>query len=323
MLGAELKENWSGRCGFGTIAGTILRNLLLTLVFWILCVAYSAAQELTPRTYWPAPKGIKVGVLGYVYAEGDILFDPSVPLYGVNSEVNVAVAAYLQTFSLKGRTANILVELPYQWSTTWGILVDTPAQGSVSGFGDPAATLTFNLLGAPSMTPAEFQQLRAKPRPILGTSLKVVVPIGQYDPNRLLNTGGNRWAVRAELGSIFPLHPKWLLEVDAGVWLIGDDPDFIAGYREQEPIFEAQLHLVRRFKPGFWAAIDLNYFEGGRQTIGGREFIDVQQNSRIGGTVVVPFKGRHAVKLGYATGIFTEFGTDFDQYMVTYQVLFR
>ncbi len=116
-----------------------------------LWAADGAAQELTPRTYWPAPKGIKIGVLGYVYAEGDVLFDPSIPLYGVNSEVNVAVAAYLQTFSLWGRTANILVELPYQWSTTWGILVDTPARGSVSGFGDLGVTLAVNLLGEPTI----------------------------------------------------------------------------------------------------------------------------------------------------------------------------
>ncbi len=300
-----------------------MRRAFFAFAFCSMCAASGAAQELTPRTYWPAPKGIKIGVLGYIYAEGDVLFDPSIPLYGVNSEVNVAVAAYLQTFSLRGRTANILVELPYQWSTTWGILVDTPAQGSVSGFGDPAATLTINLLGAPAMTPAQFQQLRAKPRPIFGTSLKVVAPIGQYDPNRLLNTGGNRWAVKAEVGGIIPLRPRWLLEIEGGVWFLGDDDEFIAGKREQEPIIGAELHLVRRFKPGFWAAFDLNYFEGGRQTIDGRELIDVQQNSRIGGTVVVPFKGRHALKIGYATGIFTEFGTDFDQFLVSYQVLFR
>ena len=252
------------------------------LTVWSLLAANGGAQELTPRTFWPAPKGIKIGVLGYVYAEGDVLFDPPIPLYGVNSEVNVAVAAYLQTFSLWGRTADILVELPYQWSTTSGILVDTPARGSVSGFGDPAATLTCNLLGAPAMTPAGLQQLRAKPRPILGTSLKFVLPTGQYDQIRLLNAGGNRWAVRAELGSIIPLKPRWLLELDAGVLFIGDDPDFIGGYREQEPIFEAQLHLVRRFRPGFWAAFDLNYFAGRRHTIIGRELIDVQQDSRVG-----------------------------------------
>jgi len=300
-----------------------MRKGLLMLAACFLCTANVEAQDLTPRAYWPAPKGINVAVLGYVYASGDVLFDPSIPLYGVDSEVNVAVFAYLRTFSIWGRTTNVVFDLPYQWSTTKGILVDTPAEGSVSGFGDLSVSLAVNLLGAPTMTPQDFQAFRAKPRPILGASLKVVAPTGKYDPNRLLNAGGNRWAIRAELGSIFPLRPKWLLEIDAGAWLIGDDDEFIAGKREQEPIVALQFHLVHRFKPGFWASLDANYFTGGRQTIDGRRLVDVQHNSKIGGTVVVPFKGRHAVKIGYAKGLFTEFGTDFDQFLVSYQVLFR
>lgn len=294
---------------------------IVALTVLILWAAVGAAQELSPRFYWPAPNGTKVAVLGYAYAEGDVLFDPSIPLYGVDSEVNVAVLGYLQTFSLLGRTTNVLLELPYQWSTTQGLVGDTPARGSVAGFGDFGVTVAVNLFGAPTMTPAGFQALRAKPHPIVGASLKVVAPTGRYDENRLLNVGGNRWGIRAEVGSVIPLRPKWLLELDTGVWLLGDDDEFIAGKREQEPIISIQAHLVRRFKPGFWAALDLNYFTGGRQTIDGRELEDGQQNSRVGGTVVFPFQGRHALKFSYATGIFTEFGTDFDQYLVSYQVL--
>jgi len=281
------------------------------------------AQELTPRAYWPAPKGINVAVVGYVYAHGDVFFDPSIPLYGVDSEVNIALLAYLRTFSLWGRTTNVLVEQPYQWGTTKGILVDTPAEGSVSGFGDLGVTLTINLHGAPAMTPPEFQVLRGKPHPILGASLKVVAPTGKYDPNRLLNEGGNRWAVKAELGYIIPLRPKVLLEIEGGAWVLGDDDEFIAGRREQEPIVGFEFHLVRRFKPGFWASLDANFFFGGRQTIAGTELVDVQRNSRLGATVVVPFKGRHAVKIGYAKGLFAEFGTDFDQFLVSYQTVFN
>lgn len=310
----------------GRLRRPVLRTVVSGLAGFAIAAGWAnhvAAQELTPRTYWPAPKGVKIGVLGYVYAEGDILFDPSIPLYGVESEVNLAVAAYLQTVSLWGRTANILAQVPYQWSTTRGTLDDTPEEGSVSGFGDPEVKLTVNLLGAPTMTPAEFQALREAPHPILGTSVSIIVPIGQYDSNRLLNVGGNRWAVKAELGAAIPLRPKVILEIEGGIWWLGDDDDFLAGPREQDPIAGIEFHLVRRFKPGFWASLDANFFFGGRQTIDGRELIDVQQNSRIGGTLVVPFKGRHAVKLGYATGLFTEFGTDFDQYMLTYQVLFK
>jgi hypothetical protein len=78
---------------------------------------------------------------------------------------------------------------------------------------------------------------------------------------------------------------------------------------------------VKRFKPGFRAAFDLNYFTGGNQTIAGDELIDVRQNSSFGATLVLPFKGRHAIKLGFATGIFIEFGGDFDQFLVSYQML--
>jgi hypothetical protein len=286
-----------------------------------LWAAAGAAQDLTPRFYWPSPKGTKVGVVGYVYASGDVLFDPSIPLFGVDSSVNVAVLGYLQTFNLLGRTSNVVVELPYQWGSTRGLIGETPARGNAFGIGDLGVTLAVNLLGAPTMTPADFQELRKKPHPMLGASLKVVAPIGQYNEERLLNVGGNRWAVRAELGTVIPLKRKWLLELQAGTWLLGDDDDFIAGYREQDPIYAFQLHLVRRLRPGFWVSLDGNYFTGGRQTIAGEELQDVQDNSRVGATVVLPFKRRHAVKLGFAIGVFTEFGSDFDQYLVSYQVL--
>ena len=62
---------------------------------------------------------------------------------------------------------------------------------------------------------------------------------------------------------------------------------------------------------------------GGRQSIGEDRLVDVQRNSRIGGTLVVPFLGRHAIKVGYSRGVVTEFGTHFGQLRVCYQVLIR
>jgi hypothetical protein len=281
------------------------------------------AQDLTPRAYWPAPKGTKVAIAGYSRVSGDVLFDPSIPLFGVDSKIGTAIVGYFQTFSLWGRTANAAVELPYSWGTTRGILEDTPARRDFAGAGDLGVSLSVNLLGAPTMTPADFQALRAAPHPILGASVKVLAPIGYYDADRLINVGANRWAARLEVGSIVPLHRKWLLELDAGVWLFTDDDDYLPGTREQDPIYNFQAHLIRRFSPGFWASLDANYFIGGRQTIGGDELVDVQSNSRIGGMVVVPFGGRHAIRVGYFFGVRTEFGSDFDQLLVTYQVLVR
>lgn len=306
-------RRWSGlRVVAGVVAG-----LALT-AGW---TGPAASQELTPRAYWPAPKGTRVAVVGYSYVSGDVLLDPTTPITGVDSKVHTGVLGYLQTFSLWGRTANLVVELPYSWGTAEGVYGDTPERRDFSGFGDLALTLSVNLLGAPSMTPADFQALRADPHPVLGASLKFVAPTGHHDADRLINVSANRWAARLELGTILPFSPPWLLEIHAGTWFLGDDDEYLAGRREQDPIFEAQVHLVRRFKPGFWASLDLNYFTGGRQTIGGEEQTVAQDNSRIGATIAVPFKGRHAVKIGYFTGLRTKLGGDTNQLLVSYQAL--
>ena len=171
------------------------------------------------------------------------------------------------------------------------------------------------------MNAEEFQALRADPHPMLGVSMKIVPPTGRYDSDRLLNVASNRWAVKPEIGSMIPITSKLLLEIQAGIWLFGHDDRYLPGNRRQEPILSMEMHLVRRFQPGFWASLDANFFTGGRQTIGGQRLGDVLRNSRLGATLVVPFARRHAVKLGYATGIVTNFGTNFDQYLIGYKLI--
>lgn len=297
-------------------------------IAWLLIVVcfswagQAAAQELTPRTYWPAPKGTRVLVSGYSYSSGDVIFDPSIPISGADSRSNVGLLAYVQTLGLWGRTSNLLIELPYSWGTTKGQLEGSPASRNFSDFGDLAITLNVNLRGAPSMTREDFLALRADPRPILGASLKVVAPTGGYDPDRLVNVGSNRWAVRAQLGSIIPMTPSWLLELSAGAWFFGDNNQFVTGKKEQQPVLAFQSNLIKRIRPGLWASLDLTYFMGGRQTIGGNPLDDEQSNLKIGGTIVIPFAGRQAIKIGYANGIVTRYGNDFNQFLMTYQVAF-
>ena len=291
---------------------------------WAVCSLWAteiAAQELTPRIYWPSPKGTKVLVTGYSYTTGGVIFDRTIPISDADSRINSGVLAYLQTIDLWGRSSNLMVELPYAWGNTKGLLVGEPARRDFATFGDLGFTVTVNLLGAPSLTLEDFLELRAKPHPIIGASLKVVAPTGNYYEDRLINVGANRWATRAQLGSIIPLKPSWLLELSVSAWFFGDDPDFLPGKRIQNPIFAGQANLVKRIRPGLWASLDLSFFGGGRQTIGGGKLSDSQRNLKVGGTLVIPFKGRHAIKIGYANGTVTRYGSDFDQLLLTYQVL--
>ena len=300
-----------------------LMGIMLILAVCCLWSANVAAQELTPRLYWPAPKGTKVFVSGYAYSYGDVLVDRSLPISGVDSRINSGVLAYMQSLGLWGRSTNLLVELPYSWGKTKGFVYGVPAKRDFAGPGDLGVTLTVNLLGAPSMTREDFLKLRANPHLILAASLKIIAPTGKYDEDRLINVGANRWATRAQLGSIIPLHPTWLLELSASAWFFGDDDEYLTGKREQAPIYGAQVNLIKRLRPGLWASLDLSAFRGGRQTIDGNSLDDEQRNVKIGGTMVIPFLQRHAIKFGYATGTVTKHGNDFNQFLLSYQMVFK
>lgn len=298
-----------------------LRWAFPTLAAFILLSAPLHAQELAPRAYWPAPKGTKVAIFGYSYSSGGIITDPSIPVTEADSSLNSGLAAYLHTFSLAGRSANIILEIPYTWGTNRGEVQGQPAMREVSGFGDIAATLSVNLRGAPSLTPAEFGELRRNPRQILGASLKVVAPTGEYETDKVVNIGTNRWAVRTELGYMYPITPRWLLELEAGVWFFGDNNDFLGVTREQEPIVAGEVHLIRRIRPGFWVAFDLNYYRGGQTIVDGEVHGDLQENSRFGLDLLYTFQPAHALKFGCSKGIFTESGTDYTTVLVAYHYL--
>lgn len=95
-----------------------LRGVMLVFAACSLWVTNLAAQELTPRIYWPSPKGTNVFVTGYSYLEGGVLVDRSLPISAVDSSINTGILAYMRTLGLWGRSTNLLVELPYNWSTT-------------------------------------------------------------------------------------------------------------------------------------------------------------------------------------------------------------
>jgi hypothetical protein len=294
--------------------------LVMTLGLLPLSVA---AQDLTPRAYWPAPKGTTVGTVGYAYSTGDTVPDPSLPVTGVNSDISTYYLGYLHTLDLWGRTSNLILELPFADGTTSAAPIEgDEMERSYRGMGDMAATLSVNFLGAPTMDSEAFTRLRQDPVTILAGSLKVIAPTGDYESDRVINIGATRWAAQAELGAIFPLHPRWLLELDIGRIHFWDNDDFLGYKREQKPINTIQAHLIRRMRAGFWMSLDLNYYEGGRSKIADRQIDDARRDSKAGFTVVYPFAGKNAIKAGYSRGSLNDSDENFDYYLIAYQRLF-
>ena len=283
--------------------------------------AVVAAQELVPRAYWPAPKGTNLIVVGYQYSSGDIVTDPTLPIAGVDSTINYAQLSYQHTLSLFGRTSNIQLNLPYTWGTTEGVVEGELRKREIAAMSDMRFLLSINLRGAPTMDLAGFQALRAKPRTIIGASILIQPPTGAYEADKVINAGTNRWAFKLAMGAIWPIHPTWLLEADVGAWFFGDNDEFAGTTRQQDPIVSAEIHLVKRFKPGLWGSLDLNYYVGGRTTVGQDLRADLLRNSRFGATLVMPFRGRHAIRTSFNIGFVTDSGGDYNTFNVNYAYL--
>lgn len=279
---------------------------------------HAVAQELAPRAYWPTPNGASVALVSYQKSTGDIVTDPSLPLVGVESDIDVLQLSYQKTFSLRGRTATMQLSLPYSSGDTKGFVDGIFRERIFSGIADTRIRFAVNLRGAPTMDAAGFQALRREPKPIIGASVLLQAPTGEYESDKLINIGTNRWSIKPAIGVILPIRPTWLFEFEIGGWFFGDNDNFLGEKREQNPILSTELHLIKRIRPGFWASLDANFYVGGRTRIGDAYSDDLQRNSRAGATIVVPIKRGHAVRGSFSTGAVTKSGGDFDMYSLSY-----
>ena len=292
--------------------------LAVVLLFPGVIAGVATAQELAPRAYWPTPVGTRLVMTGYSLSTGDVVTDPSLPITGVDSQIHSMLVGYQQTFDLLGRTTNARIELPYVIGTTKGTAFGQPAERDVNGIGDIALTFSINLLGAPAMDREAFIALLGDPSPILGASLRIVAPTGEYDDERLINIGTNRWATRLQFGYIHPFGNRWGLEVSAGAWLFGTNDDFLGMTRTQDPIFAGEAHLIRIMRSGTWLSLDGNYYAGGRSYLDDEPRADFQRNSRVGLSASWPFRQRHIIKASFSTGVATASGGDYEIYSLTY-----
>jgi hypothetical protein len=121
-----------------------------------------------------------------VHSSGDVAFDPSLPLDNVDAQLNAGSVAYGHTFGILGRSANMLVAVPYVWGDVSGDVKEEARAITRSGFGDPRLRLAVNLAGGPALTPAEFAA--RTPRTTLGASL-TSCPGEHYRQHRRLTAG--------------------------------------------------------------------------------------------------------------------------------------
>jgi hypothetical protein len=251
-----------------------------------LLAANAKAQDAEPRSYTNTPVGLNFLIGGYLYSEGKIAFDPSSSITDAKFQSQTGVLAYVRSFDVAGQSAKFDVILPYSSFSAHGLVDGQSRVREMSGFGDPRFRFSVNLFGAPALSVKEFANYQQDL--IIGVSLQVSAPLGQYDTSKLLNLGNNRWSFRPELG-ISKAWGPWTLEVAPSVAFFTDNTDFFNGSTfAQAPIYLVQGHIIYNFKSGAWMSLDGTYFTGGRTTLNGVRGDNEQANTRAGLTVALP-----------------------------------
>ena len=304
------KLAWPG--GIGFIAAVALPAVAL-----LFHPGSADAQSMEPRAYSNAPVGMNFLLLGYVYQQGDVLLDPSVPVKDLNVEVHTAFLGYSRLLDVFGKSGRIDLIVPYAWLSGSGKVQEKERDRHVSGFADPGVRFSVNLYGAPALSFEGFKNYRQDT--ILGVGLLTTMPLGQYEPEKLANIGTNRWSFKPEVG-ISQALGRWTLEAIGGVTFFTKNDEFLGSQtREQDPIYSLQGHLIYNFPRGIWAALNATYYTGGRTSIDGVKGDDIQKNWRFGATLTLPVNRHNSIKLYASTGVYARRGENFDIVGIAWQ----
>jgi Putative MetA-pathway of phenol degradation len=280
----------------------------------------AAAQELEPKAYSASPVGAAFLVAGLTRSAGAVVFDPTLPLKDVEAKINTAMVATGYTFGLFGKLGLVTAALPYAWGDISGLVAEEARAITRSGLADARVKLSINLAGNPAMGTREF--VRAPRRTIVGASLTVTAPSGQYDSAKLINLGTNRWGFKPEVGVSVP-RARWDLDASLGVWLFTRNADFFPGglTRSQDPVVALQGHASYTFRPRLWLAVDATWYEGGDARVEDGAPAGGVNNSRLGATLSLPVGRQQSLKVAYSSGVAVRTGTDFRTVSVGWQWL--
>jgi hypothetical protein len=264
---------------------------------------------MEPLSYTNAPIGLNFLVAGYGYQTGSVLVDPSLPLKNVKATVDSAFLAYSRVIDCWGQSGSLALVVPYAWLSASGDVFQQSRTVDRTGLSDIILRLSVNLYGAPALSLKQFASYHQDA--IIGVTLVVTAPSGQYIPSKLVNIGTNRWSFMPGLGASKAVGP-WTFEAASGVTFFTTNNEFFGdNNRHQEPLFSLQGHAIYNINPKLWVALDGTYYTGGRTSLNGRPGNDLQRNSRWGVTFAYALARHNSIKLYTSSGLAARTGTNF------------
>lgn len=290
------------------------------IICFILSPFLTRAQDLEARSYSVVPKGMHAAAVSYTYSSGNIISGLTSPIQNLNVNTTALNLGYVQTFGFFNKLARVAVSLPYGILTGSAKVYGEDTTASRSGLCDGRIKFGVNLLGSPVMSPKDF--VKFQEHTVLGASIVVSVPLGQYYPSKLINLGTNRWGFKPELG-LSHRQGRLFYEMYSGIWFFTNNNQYFKNTStlEQKPLFSFQAHADYIFKSKIWVAIDGGLSDGGETSINGVEQNNTQANWRLGSTLSVPLNMHQSLKAMINTGVVTRAGQNYTAFTLVYQYM--
>ena len=295
----------------------LIARVFLGVTLVVAGLSMARAQDLEPRTYTNIPVGQNFLGVGYLYSEGEVNPSPSVPLRDIEITMQGAVAAYVRSLDLWGKAGKVDALWGRLCQEGSGLVNEVRIKGDRCGTIDPSVRLSYLFYGAPAM---DMKTFRANPaQRVIGVSLKVDMPYGDYNNENIINTGSNRWTFKPEIG-ISNRWGRWSAETAFAARLFGDNDNAKGNTTlEQDPLYQVQLHVIYDLPKGRWISLNGNYFWGGRTEKNGVRGDDRQENSRVGVTFALPLTTQQSLKFYASRGLISNIGNDSDTVGVVWQ----
>jgi hypothetical protein len=225
-------------------------------------VTASSAQSVDAGAFVPAAPGVELAILHVQYGHQDSRRADGTETAAADIDRYTAIARYIRFGEVAGRTYNLQLLQPFGRARGSGPSADL---GSASGLGD--TILTGQLFLHEDQEKGSFFALEPY----------VYVPVGDYDADRGLNIGENRWRASLQAGGSRRLTSRLIVEGAVDAMVFGDNDDPAVGNRlETEPLYRAQAWARVLFNPRNEGNLRLAYAHGGRTTLDG-----VARNDRL------------------------------------------
>jgi hypothetical protein len=182
---------------------------------------------------------------------------------------------------------------------------------STTGFGDPWLLSTFWPVNDP------------KHRFWVAFSPWLSIPLGQYDRNRPVSVGHNRWIIKPETAITKGFGEKTLLELVLYYEIYGDNDKFLgSNKKEQDGLFGTDVHLSYDLTKQFVVSLDYYFTNGGETRINGVSQRDKQENHGLGISLFYMIGTNNQIMLSYRDDFSVKSGAGDNTFAVRWAYVF-